>query len=137
MSKITKSPGKVARAAYKIAKSTLPQYAHQFSPKKFTQPQLFVCLVLKIFFKTDYRGITAILADSGDLRKCFNLKTVPHFTTLQKASKHLLCSKVAEKLLLGTISGLLKKGKVEFAKFVCYNVLYVSFSRVHSQISFR
>ena len=102
-------------AAYKIAKSTLPQYAHQFSPKKITQPQLFVCLVLKIFFKTDYRGITAILADSNELCTCFNLKMVPHFTTLQKASKRLLCSKVAEKLLLGTISGLLKNGKVELA----------------------
>ena len=115
MSNITKSPKKVARAAYKIAKSTLPQYAHRFSPKKFTQPQLFVCLVLKIFFKTDYRGIVAILTDSGDIRKCFNLKTVPHFTTLQKASRRLLCSSVAEKLIVSTISNLIKNNKVKLA----------------------
>ena len=89
MSTTTKSPKKVARAAFKIAKSTLLQYAHHYSPQKFTQPQLFVCLVLKIFFKTDYRGIVAILKDSPDLCKCFNLKIVPHFTTLQKASKRL------------------------------------------------
>ena len=106
----------VARPAYKIAKSTLPQYAHQFSPKKFTQPQLFVCLVLKIFYKTDYRGIAAILADSGDLCKCFNLKTVPHYyTTLQKVSKRLLSSKVAEKLLLATIGKQAKDDQVELA----------------------
>ena len=57
MSTATISPKKVARAAYKIAKPTLPQYAHRYSPQKYTQPQLFVCLVLKIFFKTDYSGI--------------------------------------------------------------------------------
>jgi hypothetical protein len=35
----------------------LPEYAHRFSPRKFTQPQLFVCLTLKTFFNMDYRGI--------------------------------------------------------------------------------
>jgi len=115
MSKITKSPKKVAKAAYKIAKSTLPKYAHQYSPKKFTQPQLFTCLVLKIFFKTDYRGIVAILSDSPDLCKSFDLVKMPHFTTLQKASVRLLCSKIAEKLLISTISNLLKDNKVKLA----------------------
>ena len=109
MSKITKSPKKVARAAYKIAKSTLPQYAHRFSPKKFTQPQLFVCLVLKIFFKTDYRGITAILNDSPDICKAFSLAMVPHFTTLQKASKKLLRFSVANRLLEATVKSVTKK----------------------------
>jgi transposase len=115
MSTIAKSPKKVARAAYKIAKSTLPQYAHRFSPKKFTQPQLFTCLVLKIFFKTDYRGIVAILTDSSDLCKCFSLETVPHYTTLQKASRRLLCSSVAEKLLMSTIRHVLNNNKVKLA----------------------
>ena len=96
-------------AAYKLAKSKLPQYAHRYSPKKFTQPQLFVCLVLKIFFKTDYRGITAILADSEDLCKAFNLETVPHFTTLQKASKKLLRRSVASNLLEATVRSTTKK----------------------------
>ena len=108
MSKITKSPRKVAVAAYKIAKSTLPQYAHRYSPKKFTQPQLFVCLVLKIFFKTDYRGIVAILSDSADLCKSFDLVKVPHFTTLQKASKKLLCLAVADNLLKATVDSVIK-----------------------------
>ena len=99
MSKTTKSPRKVAVAAYKIAKSSLPQYAHRFNPKKFTQPQLFVCLVLKTFFRTDYRGITAILNDSPDICKAFGLAMVPHFTTLQKASKKLLRFSVANPTL--------------------------------------
>jgi hypothetical protein len=31
-------------------------YSHRNSPKKFTQHQLFACLVLKNFLRTDYRG---------------------------------------------------------------------------------
>ncbi len=74
-----------------------------YSPQKFTQPQLFVCLVLKIFFKTDYRGIVAVLNDSPDLCECFDLTSVPHFTTLQKASQRLLRLKVAKSLLHSTV----------------------------------
>jgi len=95
-------------AAYRIAKSSLPLYAHRYSPKKFTQPQLFVCLVLKIFFKTDYRGITAILSDSPDLCKSFDLATVPHFTTLQKASKKLLRFSIADRLIKTTVRSVSK-----------------------------
>ena len=45
------------------AKDTLPKYAHRFSPKKFTQHQLFACLILKAFCRTDYRGVVAMLAE--------------------------------------------------------------------------
>ena len=100
MSITTKSRRKVAAAAYRIAKSSLPEYAHRYSPKKFTQPQLFVCLVLKTFFKTDYRSIAAILNDCRDLCKAFGLATAPHFTPLQKASKRMLASNTGEKLLV-------------------------------------
>jgi len=115
MSKITKSPKKVAQAAYRTGKFVLPEYSHTFSPKKFTQPQLFVCLVLKIFYKTDYRGITAILKDSSDIRKAFDLKTVPHFTTLQKRSKKLLRFTVAGKLTKATVRSVIKDNTVELA----------------------
>jgi transposase len=103
MSTTSKSPKKVARAAYLTAQNALPDYSHRFSPKKFTQPQILVCLILKIFFKTDYRGIVAILNDSSELRKTFNLSVVPHFTTLQKASKKLLCSNIANQLLESSV----------------------------------
>lgn len=88
----SKSPTAVARVAYETAKRTLSPYHHKKSPKKFTQAQLFACLVLKEFFKTDYRGIEAILSDASDLRKVLELKHVPHYTTLQKAA-HRLTSK--------------------------------------------
>jgi len=98
-----------------IAKSTLPKYAHQYSPKKYTQPQLLVCLVLKIFFKTDYRGIETILSDSEDLCKCFGLTTVPHYTTLQKASRRLLRVKAFDQLLSAIIEKVIEDKKVELA----------------------
>ena len=64
MSITSKSPKKDALAALKIGEEALPEYAHRFSPKRYTQAQIFACLVLKTFFKTDYRGIAAILEDS-------------------------------------------------------------------------
>ena len=111
MSKTTKSPKKVAAAAYHIARNTLPEHFSRYSPKKFTQHQLFVCLVLKTFFCTDYRGIVQILNDCHDLCKSFDLKTVPHFTTLHKASKRLMAQQTAKKFIAVTIKIALGKNK--------------------------
>jgi hypothetical protein len=61
MSTLSKSSVRVARAALAVAEATLADYGHRFSPHRFTQPQLFACLALKTFFKTDYRGITELL----------------------------------------------------------------------------
>jgi len=99
----SKSPKAVARAALVAAQRVLPFYTHPNSPKKFTQHQLFACLVLKNFFKTDYRGIVAQLADHPELREALCLNSVPHFTTLQKASRHLLASAPVRRVLDSTI----------------------------------
>ena len=103
MSKLSKSPLRVARAALAVAGQGLPRYAHRNSPKKFTQHQLFAGLVLKTFFKTDYRGLAALLADHSDLRAVLDLKVVPHFTTLQKASRRLLRVPLARRLFRITV----------------------------------
>ena len=76
--------------ALATGKEAFSDYSHKYSPKKFTQPQLFACLVLKEFEKKDYRGVCALLADCSDLRQAIGLTLVPHFTTLQKASRRLL-----------------------------------------------
>lgn len=76
--------------AYATAKDALPAYAHRFSPKKFTQHQLFACLVLKEFLKADYRGIVHLLADCPNLCTAIELEHIPHYTTLQKAADRLL-----------------------------------------------
>ena len=99
----SKSPRKVAAAALAVGQDTFRNYRHKFSPKKFTQPQLFACLALKTFFKTDYRGIQEILQDCSDLTSALGLKKVPHFTTLQKAADHLLRLPQARQLLAVTL----------------------------------
>ena len=103
MTRTSKSPKAVAAVAYETAKRTLPPFSHLKSPKKFTQPQLVACLVLKEFFRTDYRGIEEILRDSSDLQKVLELEEVPHYTTLQKAAKRFTTKKTIETLLRTTI----------------------------------
>ena len=99
----SKSPKAVAKAALVAAQRVLPLYTHPNSPKKFTQHQLFACLVLKNFLKTDYRGVVMHLVDHPPLCEVLGLKQVPHFTTLQKASRHLLAAAPARRLLQSTI----------------------------------
>src|SRR5579871_4161974 len=109
MSKLTKSPLRVARQALTIATETLRPFAHKYSPQKFTQPQLFACLVLKTFLKTDYRGLAAHLADHSDLRAVLGLQTVPHYTTPQQASRRLVQQPRARQLFRTTIRRLLRR----------------------------
>jgi hypothetical protein len=80
----------VLLVAYETARRSLKAYPHRFAPKKFTQHQIFACLVLKVHQKQDYRGITQMLTDCADLRQAIGLKAVPHYTTLQKAAGRLL-----------------------------------------------
>src|SRR5262245_15166070 len=109
MSTLSKSPLRVARQALAVGTQALPPYAHRFSPKKFTQPQLFAGLVLKTFLKTDYRGVAAHLQDHSDLRAALGLKAVPHFTTLQKASRRLLRLPRARRLFTTTVRRFLRR----------------------------
>lgn len=103
MATTSKSPRAVLLAALATAERALPRYSHRYSPKKFTQHQLFACLVLKNFLKTDYRGVVAQLADCPSLRAVISLEQVPHYTTLQKATRRLLASAPAKRLLDATI----------------------------------
>jgi hypothetical protein len=80
----------VLLAAHAVAKEALPLYRHANSPKKFTQPQLLACLVLKEFLRLDYRGLACFLTDVDDLTHLIELSVVPHFTTFQKAADRLL-----------------------------------------------
>jgi len=47
----------------------------------------------------DYRSICALLEDASDLRQVLHLRTVPHYTTLQKASRELLRRKRVHRLM--------------------------------------
>lgn len=87
MTLASKSPRKVAQEALAVGERCLAPYGHKHSPKKYTQAQLFAILVLKQFFRTDYRGVVAILEDSSDLRRALRLRNLPHFTTLSHAAR--------------------------------------------------
>lgn len=103
MSTLTKSPVRVAQRAVGAGKLALRRHSHTFSPKLYTQPQLFAWLARKVFFKTDYRGITALLEDLPEVRHTLELDRVPHFTTLHKACRRLLTLRRAQRLLTLTV----------------------------------
>lgn len=111
----SKSPNAIARVAYVTAKQALPAYRHLKSPKKFTPHQLVACLVLKEFFKKDYRGIEQILHDSSDLQNILELEEVPHYTTLQKAAQRLTKKNILDRLIKEILS-LAVKGKIMASK---------------------
>jgi hypothetical protein len=79
----------LARTAVKVASSALSRYSNKFSRRDFTQPQLFAVAVLRQFFKTDYRGIVALLADMPEMVAFLKLSKLPHWTTVQKFEQRL------------------------------------------------
>jgi hypothetical protein len=87
---MTKSPRRVARVAYALARQALPAYTCPTSRRDFTQAQLFAVLALKTFLKTDYRGVVAFLDDFPELRADLGLAKVPHYSTLCYAERRLL-----------------------------------------------
>jgi Transposase DDE domain len=106
--KTSKSPLRVFQVAYEAACRALPAYRHKFSPKKFTQPQLLACLVLKEFARLDYRGLAEHLADHPDLGAQIGLKAVPHDTTFQKAAQRLLAATPGRRMFDAVLDRALK-----------------------------
>jgi hypothetical protein len=97
--KTTKSPLTVARLALELAEQCYPSYSCPKSPRRFTQPQLVACLVVKEFLRLDYRGVHQVLREWSDLRNVLGLTKVPHFTTLCFAHKRLLRKPHTDRLL--------------------------------------
>jgi hypothetical protein len=109
MQRTSKSPRKVALEALEVARQTLAAYSHRFSPRKFTQHQLFAILVLKTHQRKDYRGVIALMQDMPELVKDLGLESIPHFTTIQKASERLLEHALVQQLLDKTVEQFQKK----------------------------
>jgi hypothetical protein len=109
--KTPKSTLDVARMALRAARDNLPDHAKAKSPKKFTQPQLMACLVIKEFLQLDYRGIQVLLSEWSDLRNILGLRRVPHFTTLCAAAKRLLRKAKAD-AMLDAVLDLCRRAKI-------------------------
>lgn len=111
----SKSPRKVLLVAHEAAQRSMPPYYHRFAPKKFTRHQLFAVLVLKSHQQQDYRGIQQFLLDAPELCAAIGLKSVPHWTTIQKSVQRLLRSTDVKKLLEATLTLLRPKRRVRHA----------------------
>jgi len=109
--KTTKSTLSVARMALRAARDSLPDHAKAKSPKKFTQPQLMACLVIKEFLQLDYRATHLLLKEWSDLRRVLELTQVPHFTTLCAAAKRLL-GKAKADVVLDTVLKHCRQAKI-------------------------
>ncbi len=75
---------RVARLALRLARRHMADYSHPKSPRKFTQPQLFACLVLKAHLGLTYRRTEEMLVLMPAVREELGLVEVPRFTTLQE-----------------------------------------------------
>jgi transposase len=111
VSTTSKSPKDILLTALSVGQAKLSDYSHRNSPKKFTQPQLFACLVLKTSLGLDYRGLEGLLEDSADLCQLIGLESVPHYTTFQKASRKLLANTLVQALLDETVKRALGRRK--------------------------
>ncbi len=113
MSKTSKSPKRVLKVAYEVGNEVLPKRWHRFSPKTYSPAQLFACLVLKAFFRCDYREIEEILHDCPEFCATIELGKVPTYSTLCKAEKRLLNEDTSCKLLRETIAKALSRRQMK------------------------
>jgi hypothetical protein len=87
---MTKSPLAVAREALAVGERTLPAQANKFSRRDYTLAQLFALLVLRKFFRTDFRGVVTIVREWAELRDVLGLDKVPDHSTLWHVEQKLL-----------------------------------------------
>jgi len=87
------------RAAFALARQTLPRYASKFSRHDFTLPQLFACLVVKEHQRKSYREAEALLRDSDHWCRDIGMRKVPDHNTLCRAFAALNLGRRAPKLL--------------------------------------
>src|SRR5678815_234862 len=94
-----KSPRKVMRVAFELARQSLPSYSSKFSRKDFTLPQLFACLVVKEHQRKTYRQAEALLRDCDNWLADVGMDKAPDHNTLWRAAKFLLAKCRVGKLL--------------------------------------
>ena len=71
------------KLALRLGRRHLADHAHKYAPKKYTQAQLFACLILKAHLGCTYRKVEELLTLMPAVREALGLVEVPRFTTLQ------------------------------------------------------
>lgn len=90
---------RVAELAVAVAAAELPPYSCPKSPRRFTQPPLLACLVLRAYQKQTYRGVADLLAASDDPRRAPGLSRVPDYSTLQRFADRAVTPGLVDRLL--------------------------------------
>jgi hypothetical protein len=94
---------KFAQLALQVARQHLPPYGSKYSPKKFTQPSLLACLLVKEYLRMDYRGLEDLLASSAELRAALGLESVPDHSTFHWFMRHRVTPTLLKAALATTL----------------------------------
>ena len=92
-----------ARLAHEIAREAVPERAHRFAPKRYTQPQLLACLLVKEYLRLDYRTAQETLEASDGLRDALGLTVVPDYSTLWRFAHGKATADVVATALVETV----------------------------------
>ncbi|MCX5661969.1 MAG: hypothetical protein NTW19_20000, partial [Planctomycetota bacterium] len=98
--------------ALAVGRESLADHTHRFSPKKYTQPQLFACLVYMAMIRADYRGCEAHLKDLPAIREWIGIEKVPDHSTLHRAAQRFFGAGVTEKLLTATVKLMMGRRRI-------------------------
>jgi hypothetical protein len=94
-----KSPRKVMRLAYALARCCLPRYSCKFSRHDFERGQLFACLVVREQLGRSYRGTEALLRDCRHWCRDIGMSKIPDHNTLCRAARALLAETHVRRLI--------------------------------------
>ena len=100
-----------ATLAYEVAQGVLPDRRHRFAPKRYTQPQLLACVLVKEYLGLDYRTARETIEISGPLRDAFGLASVPDHTTLWRFARDGATPEVIATALAETVARLKASGR--------------------------
>lgn len=93
-----------------LRKMRVPLYLHEKSNHIFTIYQHVIMLVLRQYESKSYESFVEWLEASVDIVRMLQVRTVPHFTTLQKAAARL--STIMLHVILGRFIGMVCPGRV-------------------------
>lgn len=100
-----------ATLAFEVAQSVVPDRRHRFAPKRYTQPQLLACVLVKEYLALDYRTARETIELSGPIREAFGLDSVPDHTTLWRFARDGATPEVVAAALVETVSRLKASGR--------------------------
>lgn len=79
------------RFALAVAERVLPERAHRFAPRRYTQPQLFAYRLLKEYLQLDYRSTEELIDTSDGIRppdtSCYVITPRP-LRSIEQAAVH-------------------------------------------------